>query len=385
MTFVPAGWELISLTVQVLGACLFCLIFAFLWNRSGVVYFGLWSIAWAADGLALLCHGAYAQAERPFWLYLYALFIFVFAVVLVAAAQAGLSGRKANWKVPLCVLFFFPIFLLAAALLARPERALSYRGLQGIVFAAIYFYNFAVIGGYTGLGGRLFRLSLFLFSLLYVQQAVGFLYFHFAGIAPEWVAYREFNRLAEFLLGAILTFLALAMWIEMQNDRIASIARDLDKLRRESLATQDLDLLTGLLNQSALARRMESTAVFTGVVAVCDMDNFKDVNDRYGHLVGDETLRNIGHLLRSSIRSQDEAFRWGGDEFVILFNNQDQEVARSRMRGIEDRLRAFRVRGYGALAISFSWGTAESAGRPLREVLDEADQQMYTMKRERKG
>src|SRR5215471_13009517 len=60
------------------------------------------------------------------------------------------------------------------------------------------------------------------------------------------------------------------------------------------------------------------------------MDNFKDVNDRYGHLVGDETLRNIGHLLRSSIRAEDEAFRWGGDEFVILFHNQNQEVARNR-------------------------------------------------------
>ena len=114
------------------------------------------------------------------------------------------------------------------------------------------------------------------------------------------------------------------------------------------------------------------------------MDNFKDVNDRYGHLVGDETLRNIGHLLRSSIRGEDEAFRWGGDEFVILFHNQNQEVARNRMRAIESRLRDFNVRGYGALSISFSWGTAEAQGRPLRETLDEADQVMYELKRGRK-
>ena len=76
----------------------------------------------------------------------------------------------------------------------------------------------------------------------------------------------------------------------------------------------DIDRLTGLLNQAALARRMESGEPFTGVVAVCDMDNFKSINDQYGHLVGDEILRNIGHLLRSSVRQQDEAFRWGGDE-----------------------------------------------------------------------
>ena len=76
----------------------------------------------------------------------------------------------------------------------------------------------------------------------------------------------------------------------------------------------DIDRLTGLLNQAAPARRMESGEPFTGVVAVCDMDNFKSINDQYGHLVGDEILRNIGHLLRSSVRQQDEAFRWGGDE-----------------------------------------------------------------------
>ena len=108
----------------------------------------------------------------------------------------------------------------------------------------------------------------------------------------------------------------------------------MDHLRRESASRASTWTgLTGLLNQAALARRVEEPAEFDGVVAVCDMDNFKDVNDRYGHLVGDEILRNIGHLLQSSIRHEDEAFRWGGDEFVILFRNQRPEVARKRMSG----------------------------------------------------
>lgn len=379
-----AGPELISATVQVLGACLFCSIFGFLWNRSGVVYFGLWSLAWLADAMALLFRGLHDSSPRPVWQFLYALFVFVFVIVLVAAAQAGLSSRHANWRTPLKMLVFFPIYLLLVFLLSQQNPSQGYQALQGAVFAAIYFYNFAVVGGYKGAGGNLFRLSLFILCLVYVQQAVGYLYFYFSGIGPEWVVYREYTRLAEFTLGAILTFFALAMWIDLQNQRIVEIASEMDRVRRESLANQDLDNLTGLLNQAALAKRMEEAAGFTGVVAVCDMDNFKDVNDRYGHLVGDETLRNIGHLIRSSIRAEDEAFRWGGDEFVILFHNQDQQVVRARMREIESRLRDFRVRGYGALAISFSWGTAESADRALRETLDAADQQMYGFKRERK-
>jgi diguanylate cyclase (GGDEF)-like protein len=112
------------------------------------------------------------------------------------------------------------------------------------------------------------------------------------------------------------------------------------------------------------------------------MDNFKSINDQYGHLVGDEILRNIGHLLRSSIRQEDEAFRWGGDEFVILFKNQNLPVVEKRMLDIRQRLKDFRVRGYGALPISFSWGTAEAAG-PLRAIVDAADHEMYSYKRSR--
>jgi diguanylate cyclase (GGDEF)-like protein len=173
----------------------------------------------------------------------------------------------------------------------------------------------------------------------------------------------------------------MAMWNESQIDRIRQLAGEVDYLRRESHQRLDLDHLTGLLNQAALSRRVDQPAPFDGVVAVCDMDNFKDVNDRYGHLVGDEILRNIGNLLRSSIRHEDEAFRWGGDEFVILFHNQRTEVANKRMQDISARLLEFRVRGYGVLPITFSWGTAEAGGRLLREALDEADQSMYALKR----
>ena len=175
----------------------------------------------------------------------------------------------------------------------------------------------------------------------------------------------------------------MAMWSESQIDRMRDLTGELDHLRRERKHTIDLDRLTGLLNQAALARRVEDPAGFEGVVVVCDMDNFKDINDRYGHLVGDEILRNIGNLLQSSIRHEDEAFRWGGDEFVILFHNQRTDVAVRRMADIESRLRDFRVRGLGVLPITFSWGTADTEGRALRDALDEADRNMYALKRSR--
>jgi len=158
---------------------------------------------------------------------------------------------------------------------------------------------------------------------------------------------------------------------------------ELDHLRRESQQRLDLDYLTGLLNQAALASRLETGRPFDGVVVVCDLDNFKEINDRYGHLVGDEILQSIGKLLTSSIRAEDEAYRWGGDEFVILFHNQQAELALRRIAEIAARLSDFRVRGYGLLPVSFSWGVADARARTLREALDEADRAMYALKRTR--
>ncbi|HUP05345.1 MAG TPA: GGDEF domain-containing protein [Bryobacteraceae bacterium] len=174
---------------------------------------------------------------------------------------------------------------------------------------------------------------------------------------------------------------AMATWGARYAGRIRELGAEMDRVRLEAARSLETDSLTGLLNHAALVRRMESQVPFNGVVAVCDMDAFKDINDRHGHLVGDEILRNVGHLLVTSIRHDDEAFRWGGDEFVVLFHNQLSDVARRRMAEIEDRLRGFQVRGVGKLPISFSWGIAEAAGRGLRDALNEADRTMYGSKR----
>jgi len=232
-------------------------------------------------------------------------------------------------------------------------------------------------------GLRAFRFSLLLLAGAFLAQAAALLLLFNGG--PAWARYLQHETFSDFALHCALAFSAMAMWSEGQIDRIQEVSRELDHLRRETRQARDLDRLTGLLNRDALERRLELPGEFSGIVAVCDMDNFKDVNDRHGHLMGDEILRNIGSLLQASIRHEDEAYRWGGDEFVILFRNQQDEVARRRMGDIEARLREFRVRGSGMLPITFSWGTADGHGRPLREALDEADRKMYSFKRVRGG
>ena len=142
------------------------------------------------------------------------------------------------------------------------------------------------------------------------------------------------------------------------------------------------DPLTGIESRSSLERRMEEPCG-AGIVAVLDLDNFRRLNELLGHLGGDEVLRAIGHFLQASIRQEDRAFRWGGDEFVLLFSNLEAAVVRQRMALIEERLRHFQIRNYGEVELGLSWGMAQTGTRPLRDCLDAADRAMFALKRGR--
>lgn len=175
------------------------------------------------------------------------------------------------------------------------------------------------------------------------------------------------------------------------------LARDNDRLRRVNAVLKkdgksaepapvpvNVDPLTGLHNRAVLTDLLDKGGKVTGVAAVLDVDGFKEINDSYGHLAGDEVLQGVGGLIRGSIREQDFACRWGGDEFVIFFKNECQEAAQKRMARIEHRLADFHLRQTGKHKISVSWGMAEVRDASLRDALATADNKMYQMKRRRK-
>ena len=375
--------DLTALYIQEIGALLFGMVFLFLYRQSRMVYFGLWAIAWGLRPVAAFFGFELLRTAHSGWLAPYATFEFAFAIVLVAAARAGFASGIKDWRTVLRLISILPVFVALVWAFGLYSRVEAYYASHALVLSFVYFYNFFALRRNAGVGVRVFRFSLAVLAIVFLEHAVLVWYLYHTGGEPAWARYLHHETYYDFALHCVLAFAAMAMWSESQIDRIRELRAELDHVRREGEQGADLDRLTGLLNQAALARQVEDPADFEGVVAVCDMDNFKDVNDRYGHLAGDEILRSIGNLLHSSIRQEDEAFRWGGDEFVILFHNQRTEVARTRMSGIEARLREFRVRGYGVLPISFSWGTADGRGRALRETLDEADRSMYALKRTR--
>jgi diguanylate cyclase (GGDEF)-like protein len=384
----PAGMipDWTGFLIQEIGTVLFGAVFLYLYGQSRAVYFGLWSAAWGLRLMAGLCGFALLRASaRAGWLAAYATFEFAFVIVLVAAARAGFASSFKDWRTVLRLIAILPIFVALAFALGWYSHAEGYELTDALAVATAYIYNFFLLGHQAGRGGRAFRVVLLALAVAYLAKAGLTICLVHLGAAPSWARHLLYETHYEFILNSVLAYCAMAMWGETEMDRLRDLSGEIDHLRRESQQNFALDHLTGLLNQAALARRVDEPPPFEGVVAVCDMDNFKDINDRYGHLTGDEILRNIGHLLHASIRHEDEAFRWGGDEFVLLFHNQQLAVANKRMTAIEARLHDFRVRGVGVLPISFSWGTADAHGRALRDALDEADHNMYAFKRQRFG
>ncbi len=373
----------VALYIHLLGTSLFCLVFLYLRRESGIVYFGYWGLAWGLEAAAIVCALEYFGTQATGWLYPWALFEFSFALALAAAAQAEAHPESLTLRTRLRALLGYPLFLAAAYALGAHSNFSGYHALHSLVLSAFYLYTYFAAPVMDGMGRRVFRIMLLLLALASLHHAVVYFIIHISTRIPSWASYLRYHDLFDFGLQTVLAFAAMTTWIGHLNNRVRSLQDQLALTQRETARSIEIDPLTGLLNRAALSHRMETTQGIVGTVAVCDLDNFKDVNDRYGHLVGDELLRNIGNLIRSSIREADEAFRWGGDEFVIIFYDENLGVIQSRMHQVEDRLRNFRVRGYGSMPISMSWGVAEAAGRSLREVLEVADREMYVNKRAR--
>jgi diguanylate cyclase (GGDEF)-like protein len=158
---------------------------------------------------------------------------------------------------------------------------------------------------------------------------------------------------------------------------------------REALAHEAMhDPLTGVLNRrafaSALSREVSRKRRHQNVLAVgiCDVDHFKQINDTYGHQVGDEVLCGLVRLIGSNLRGHDVLGRHGGDEFVIL-----SEHAREDGPGIlYERLRAAIAdssitTGAGDIPITISFGVKIAlAGETEAELLAAADRALYRAK-----
>ncbi len=161
------------------------------------------------------------------------------------------------------------------------------------------------------------------------------------------------------------------------------------RLAEQSAST---DYLTGLPNARSLflhldseiarCRRLNSSLI----VMVCDLNGFKTVNDRFGHMVGDRVLRSLARRLKESCREYDYVARMGGDEFVLVIPGLTDETVQKRVERL-DQLASGTAHELELDAIlSLSVGVAQfpECGPDAEQILAEADRRMYRDKQEQK-
>ena len=149
---------------------------------------------------------------------------------------------------------------------------------------------------------------------------------------------------------------------------------------REQKLKEELyrDPLTGAYNRRYYDERLKNLEGRFSF-AMIDMDNFKHINDRFGHQAGDAALYRAAQAIKSQIRSDDELVRYGGDEFFLLFRDLPQQILEKKLQSIRAALDEIVIEEYPELHISASIGGAFAAGR-ISRTIHRADLAMYQAK-----
>lgn len=166
--------------------------------------------------------------------------------------------------------------------------------------------------------------------------------------------------------------------------RIQQMERELEALTERARE----DTLTGALNRHGLNEAFElqagrSDRIETPMcIALLDVDNFKQLNDRLGHQAGDAALLHLVEVIKSCLRGPDVVARYGGEEFVLLLPESDSAEAVEIMTRLQRELtKRFFLHNRERLLITFSCGVAQRApAEPMETVLSRADRALYKAK-----
>ncbi|MDJ0389952.1 GGDEF domain-containing protein [Roseomonas sp. E05] len=189
--------------------------------------------------------------------------------------------------------------------------------------------------------------------------------------------------------GALISLLANAYVVHLLTlaclSLLALFGTRYEHVQRRARALESAvltDPLTGVANRRGLERALESLNQTPGRLVgliLLDTDHFKAVNDRFGHIIGDEVLADLGQRLSARLRRGDILGRWGGEEFLLITPDTIQMTA----MGIAERMRAIarEVPHPAVGTITVSAGVAVwMSGTPVQEALHRADMALYAAK-----
>ncbi|MCS7058567.1 MAG: GGDEF domain-containing protein [Meiothermus sp.] len=176
----------------------------------------------------------------------------------------------------------------------------------------------------------------------------------------------------------LLAMAGLLYLLAAVKDRLTQMNRRVEEMH--TLARTDP--LTGLPNRLALSERLEAEVQAPRglFLVLLDVDHFKQINDRYGHAVGDAVLREVACRLRVGLREGDVLGRWGGEEFLILLREESLQNALAVLERVREGIAFWPFEAVGFISASFGVAEAHS-GDTVRSLLERADRALYQAKR----
>jgi diguanylate cyclase (GGDEF)-like protein len=157
---------------------------------------------------------------------------------------------------------------------------------------------------------------------------------------------------------------------------------------KKALLSAHTDQLTGLNNRTSFSQSLQHewdlakrySAPFS--LLMLDIDHFKKINDTYGHIIGDEALKAVAKIIKETIRDSDAAFRYGGEEFVVLLNNTSEPGSSLLAERIRQNIANLVIPVEDStLKLTISLGTAVlSESESGEELLKRADEALYQAK-----
>lgn len=199
--------------------------------------------------------------------------------------------------------------------------------------------------------------------------------------------YGNTNSIVKYSIIALLLiiFISFVIFNTTVYRKADSIIKETNTLKDEISLIADMDSLTGSYSRSFFDRYANSFASkydhnWLASLVMIDFDNLKSINDTYGHLAGDSVLQNISALIKDSLRSNDLFFRFGGDEFIIILEDCDTDLAEKIAKRLNNEImKSSETLPY---VISISFGIAKlSHDSDLKKVIHEADLNMYHAKK----
>ena len=320
------------------------------------------------------------------------LFLVMIVATLSGVANVVTGMTFYNYLVPFA-------FAVTNAICYSISRLMNKPTIARILLMLIMAFVFTPVGWLTTAGSKsafvYYSISMIIVNVFLVNKiwehiipmtqisvVIYLMYYEVANIDKFYQYTSELKRIQDISIHYVVnTMIILSAVILLKQKYI--------KEHNKYIELSSRDSLTGLYNRryiieklSAMYQPQNSNDEVFSVVMI-DLDNFKSINDIYGHLVGDEVLIELSKIMMKNASSRDVCGRYGGDEFIVIMKQSDLENAKVYSEKVLDEFNKY-ANNFKKTKLSLSYGIANSESINENEIISVADDKLYESKNKKK-